>query len=77
MVVERYLYNISFQRDAKTTPQIFGIYRSFPLELAIGSYGFDVKNADLCSKIKVRIYRSFSLELAVGSHGFDVKNADL
>ena len=42
-----------FQRDANITSQIFGNNRRFSFVLAVGCYGFDVKNPDSCSKMAV------------------------
>ena len=48
-----------FQRDANITSQIFGNNRRFSFALAVGCYGFDVKNPDSCSKMAViGVFRS-------------------
>ena len=44
----------------------------FPFALAVGIYGFDVKN--VCSYSKMVITDRFPFAFAVGIYGFDVKN---
>ena len=55
------------QRDARITPHIFW-YSSvvFPLSLAVGHYGFDVKNAEQSSKNEGYSSVVFPLGFAVG-----------